>query len=1217
MSSKSGSGSFGYTERAASALKSGTAAAAAAGFTVGSTIAYVAPHMAGAIDVIVVQQPDGSRKSSPFYVRFGKYSHLRVQNKDVQISVNDTKMDFVMHLGRTGEAYFVEETGDHEQSCTRDGRADEDYLGGGTSPLSGYSSGEDAPFQRFSRSESGTSPEFSAFGDRLQALKRHDKLGETHLVEDGALHGSHERAGSASSGPPESSGVLLRTSGSAPPSTYEVHSLETSFRPGKAFSQPIPFADASAATSFPGGVPEASDRHGRCQGSGELAVLARDMSSERPGLIVPSESALTRVLKGFEMSKGVPRPAKEEPYSESPGMITVSSLSAGLADAAALQSPPGPSRFQVLDAESAEKVSPAGSETQDFGEEAGECSVAIEKDNLLILDSKVNQGLSSHVLDLHAADVEEDFTPEQIAHTANSAQCVEDDDDSVSCSPRPSSWDTLKESDTESGSFSFSSQGLSPRSPPRSPRTFHPSSSLPPVHPWSAARPRHLPTPLSSQPVPTTISASDAAAPVKGPRDDSKTTAIRPEPFQQGEGMAMFGNRIELELEDEKILQGEAAPYAMHEAHVDRKKWENGSCTTANMDPVFAAIAMQQDAEADEAGSQCSQLAEVPVTEGGQLTTSYMDVAFQELCESSSWQFEADRGPLSSMTSTGLDMQSNGMHAGVQNLGLSTSANVGYDGSSLAGVRSEEPVPLQDPNFTPLEPLTGQEGGTGSQTMFSPTDKGYLGDSEPSDQQGDGILVKKPAGKPKSDLDKPWSALNGFALSLCGDKLRQDMSPEEAAEVFEANLVRSEEFAATAPQMLSSTDLVCRVGGLLYPWRTAAPLVLGTLAFGGSWENLLPDGSAGIRVPTPAGLFGEDKATERKAPRLGDLTLAQRSSWRLWLGSWRTVSGLSASNWKEDGPKLRTASMVPRSSSLTDLLSFTEKKPAKRRAFVPTPGQLASLPLELGQNTIDFTFGRTRLRAYVYFFRWSSRLIISDVDGTITRSDILGHVLPRVGLDWSHFGINRLFTNIRANGYEIMFLSSRAIAQASATRDYLHTLNQGGETLPPGPVIISPDGLFPSLYRELVLRRPHEFKIRALEDIKALFPSDWNPFYAGFGNRDTDEISYLTVGIPASKIFIINPRGELRKASSSVDTSTWSTLKGINDLVHQVFPPLHIRAGEDIQEREEFNDYNFWHKAPAIIIESDDELFEDGIPGESELSSDEYASAEEYMGAEG
>lgn len=30
-----------------------------------------------------------------------------------------------------------------------------------------------------------------------------------------------------------------------------------------------------------------------------------------------------------------------------------------------------------------------------------------------------------------------------------------------------------------------------------------------------------------------------------------------------------------------------------------------------------------------------------------------------------------------------------------------------------------------------------------------------------------------------------------------------------------------------------------------------------------------------------------------------------------------------------------------------------------------------------------------------------------------------------------------------------------------------------------------------------VLRRPHEFKIRALEDIRALFPEDWNPFFAG------------------------------------------------------------------------------------------------------------------------
>ncbi len=35
----------------------------------------------------------------------------------------------------------------------------------------------------------------------------------------------------------------------------------------------------------------------------------------------------------------------------------------------------------------------------------------------------------------------------------------------------------------------------------------------------------------------------------------------------------------------------------------------------------------------------------------------------------------------------------------------------------------------------------------------------------------------------------------------------------------------------------------------------------------------------------------------------------------------------------------------------------------------------------------------------------------------------------------------------------------------------------------------------------MILRRPHEFKIATLQDIRALFPADWNPFYAGFGNR--------------------------------------------------------------------------------------------------------------------
>lgn len=62
-----------------------------------------------------------------------------------------------------------------------------------------------------------------------------------------------------------------------------------------------------------------------------------------------------------------------------------------------------------------------------------------------------------------------------------------------------------------------------------------------------------------------------------------------------------------------------------------------------------------------------------------------------------------------------------------------------------------------------------------------------------------------------------------------------------------------------------------------------------------------------------------------------------------------------------------------------------------------------------------------------------------------------------------------------------MFLSSRAIAQANITRDFLHRLEQEGVKMPVGPVIISPHGLLPSLYREMILRRPHDFKIGCLQ----------------------------------------------------------------------------------------------------------------------------------------
>lgn len=81
---------------------------------------------------------------------------------------------------------------------------------------------------------------------------------------------------------------------------------------------------------------------------------------------------------------------------------------------------------------------------------------------------------------------------------------------------------------------------------------------------------------------------------------------------------------------------------------------------------------------------------------------------------------------------------------------------------------------------------------------------------------------------------------------------------------------------------------------------------------------------------------------------------------------------------------------------------------------------------------------------------------------------------------------------------------------------------------------MSPDRLMRSFSREVILKKPQVFKIAALKNIRNLFPDADNnpPFVCGFGNRDTDAVSYRNVGIPLGKIFIINPDGEVHHFES-------------------------------------------------------------------------------------
>ncbi|XP_063218874.1 phosphatidate phosphatase LPIN1 isoform X7 [Bacillus rossius redtenbacheri] len=263
----------------------------------------------------------------------------------------------------------------------------------------------------------------------------------------------------------------------------------------------------------------------------------------------------------------------------------------------------------------------------------------------------------------------------------------------------------------------------------------------------------------------------------------------------------------------------------------------------------------------------------------------------------------------------------------------------------------------------------------------------------------------------------------------------------------------------------------------------------------------------------------------------------------------------------------------PRQAFDTSTSRFRLKDKLHRKTLRLTSEQLVSLNLRPGLNKVVFSVttayqGTTRCMCHVYKWRYSDKIVISDIDGTITRSDVLGHVLPMLGKDWAQSGVAELFTKISNNGYKLLYLSARAIGQSDVTREYLKSVKQNNLSLPEGPVLLSPTSLLNAFHREVIEKKPEHFKIPCLKDLGKLFPSNKEPLYAGFGNRDSDCFTYSMVGIPEDRIFTINSRGEVRHGLMQVLISSYANL---TDIVDQLFPPRAER-----QEADRYTYFTHW-----------------------------------------
>jgi len=280
---------------------------------------------------------------------------------------------------------------------------------------------------------------------------------------------------------------------------------------------------------------------------------------------------------------------------------------------------------------------------------------------------------------------------------------------------------------------------------------------------------------------------------------------------------------------------------------------------------------------------------------------------------------------------------------------------------------------------------------------------------------------------------------------------------------------------------------------------------------------------------------------------------------------------------------------IPEAPSTDDVTFSLDDEEIAKQEYIKSirlsPEQLAQLPLREGANDVVFSVttpyqGTTKAEATIFLWNYDDKLIVSDIDGTITRSDVLGQIMPLVGKDWSQDGITSLYRHIVENGYRIIYLSARAIGQAGITRSYLQSIRQESNCLPNGPLLLSPSSLFLAFHREVIEKKPEDFKIGCLKDIAKLFPwregsatptleseiqraqgnsdslreniSESNsPFFAGFGNKSNDVTAYRAVGVPLARIFTVNHRGEICHELLKNYRTSYTSLKEMAD---HVFP---------------------------------------------------------------
>lgn len=201
-----------------------------------------------------------------------------------------------------------------------------------------------------------------------------------------------------------------------------------------------------------------------------------------------------------------------------------------------------------------------------------------------------------------------------------------------------------------------------------------------------------------------------------------------------------------------------------------------------------------------------------------------------------------------------------------------------------------------------------------------------------------------------------------------------------------------------------------------------------------------------------------------------------------------------------------------------------------QKTIQPSSEILKQLSLLRGRNTVIFESKILQIKAEcsVYLWNYSDKIVVVDIDGTLTRSDVRGYVetvyLGRY--DYVHDGAVTFFSTLEKE-YSVchLYLTSRPLHHLEDTKAFLRLVrDRKGHNLPIGPLFTNKENVMRAIYRELVAKTTAQFKGSVLIDILSLFVlagAEHTPYCLGVGNKETDALAYRMAGLNSSRILLV------------------------------------------------------------------------------------------------